>query len=233
MYEYLIDGNVGKAYTRAGYSAVGHSAETAGARLLKNVGIQRFLNKCQQKVAAKAELSVQMLVDRLRDIAFADPRELIEHYVGCCRYCHGEEFRYQRTTGEYNREYEQWQASKAKNKGEWDVKGGIGYDPRKSPHADCPDCAGAGFGRTVVKDTRHLSQSAAALYAGIKQTKDGIDVKTHSQLDAIEKLAKHLGFYKIDNEQKKPELSEALAGFIGQLHESSAGRLPIAAQKKR
>ncbi|HWH83232.1 MAG TPA: terminase small subunit [Burkholderiaceae bacterium] len=226
--EYLIDGNAGKAYTRAGYSAAAGSAHVNGHRLLKNAAIQRFLQQSQQKVAAKAELSIQMVVDRLRDIAFADPRELIEHYVGCCRHCWGEGFGYQRTAGEFNREYEKWAAS---GKGEFDQKGGIGFDPRKPPNPDCPDCAGAGHGRTVVKDTRHLSPGARALYAGIKQTKDGIDVKTNSQVDAAEKLMRHLGGYEKDKEPVVP-LVDAVREFVKGLHQSGAGRLPIAPQRK-
>lgn len=45
---------------------------------------------------------------------------------------------------------------------------------------------------------------------------------------ALDMLMKHLGGYNADNKQKAPELTEALAGFLGQLHQSGAGRLPIA-----
>jgi hypothetical protein len=57
------------------------------------------------------------------------------------------------------------------------------------------ECFGKGLGRTYVNDTRKLSPAAAALYAGIKQTKDGIEVKMHSKLDAMERLCRHLGLY--------------------------------------
>ncbi len=50
---------------------------------------------------------------------------------------------------------------------------------------------------------------------------------------ALDMLMKHLGGYKVDNDQKKPELAEQLSQFFGALHENAAGRLPIAAQRKR
>lgn len=46
---------------------------------------------------------------------------------------------------------------------------------------------------------------------------------------ALDMLMKHLGGYKVDNEQKKtPELTEQVASFLGELHRSGAGRLPVA-----
>jgi phage terminase small subunit len=238
--EYLIDGNAGKAYIRAGYSATASSAAANGHRLLKNAEIAAFLAKSQQKVAARAELTVQMLVDRMRDIAFADPRELVEHVVHCCRHCHGKDWNYQWTVVEqkkaieaYTEAIESGKFKKGESRDPPDFSGGTGFDPRKGPNADCPHCMGNGHGRTFFKDTRKLSPAAAALYAGVKQTKEGIEIKMHSQLDAAEKLAKHLGMYEKDNEQKKPELSEAIAAFVGGLHGTGVGRLPLAPQKAR
>ena len=47
---------------------------------------------------------------------------------------------------------------------------------------------------------------------------------------ALDMLMKHLGGYKTDNDQKKPELAEALAGFVGQIHQAGAGRLTFKAR---
>jgi phage terminase small subunit len=80
----------------------------------------------------------------------------------------------------------------------------------------------------VLKDTRTFSKAAAALYAGIKVTKEGTQVLTHSKLTALEMIFKHLGLYLKDNEQKKNELSEQLRELVGELHESQAGRAPLA-----
>lgn len=50
---------------------------------------------------------------------------------------------------------------------------------------------------------------------------------------ALEKLMKHLGLFEKDNNQKTQTLADAFAQFIGQLHGSGAGRLPVVAPKPR
>ena len=62
----------------------------------------------------------------------------------------------------------------------------------------------------MLKDTRNLSPAAVALYAGVKQTKEGIEIKMHSKMDALEKLAKHVGLYEKDNQQKADPLASLL-----------------------
>jgi phage terminase small subunit len=54
--------NAGEAYRLAGYRAASHSAETAGPRLLKNVQIQQRIVQLQQKVARKAEITLESLL---------------------------------------------------------------------------------------------------------------------------------------------------------------------------
>lgn len=88
-----------------------------------------------------------------------------------------------------------------------DAKGKETRDPRR----DCEACAGDGHADILFKDTRKLSPQAAALYAGVKVTKEGIEVKMHSKLDALDKIFKHLGLYAAD---KKVELTGAHGGPI-------------------
>lgn len=138
----------------------------------------------------------------------------MEVKTGCCRCCHGEGHKFQRTLLEMNSDRERW-LDKGKDPSEFDEQGGIGFNPLLLPHPECPNCGGDGDARTVLKDTRHLSPSAAALYAGAKQTKDGIEIKMHSKLDALEKLAKHVGLYQKDNEQKTDPLAALLHRISG------------------
>ena len=86
------------------------------------------------------------------------------------------------------RDMELWKV-KGNAPSDFDQEGGIGFNPHMAPHENCPDCMGEGTIHTIVKDTRFLSPAAVALYAGIKQTKDGIEVKMHPKTDALEKLA--------------------------------------------
>jgi phage terminase small subunit len=143
------------------------------------------------------------------NIVFADPRELVQVKVGCCRHCWGEGYKFQRTIGEFNHDREHF-ALKGGNMAEFDEKGGIGFDPLKPPHPQCPDCGGDGNPRTVLADTRHLSPAALALYAGAKMTKYGIEIAMHDKAAFAEKLFKHLGLYEKDNQQKTDPLASLL-----------------------
>lgn len=144
-------------------------------------------------------------------IVRADPRELVEYAVSCCRQCHGKDHAHQWVDqAEFERAVEAAYAEherKASRLKEGDRQpqlhlpsdhGGFGFDPRLKPHADCPACLGAGVGRAIIKDTRTFGRGALALYAGIKETKDGFEVKMHSKLDAMEKVFRHLGMYDLD-----------------------------------
>jgi phage terminase small subunit len=111
--------------------------------------------------------------------------------------------------------------------------GGFGFDTQGTPHPQCPHCLGRGNGHTVFKDTRFISPEAAALFAGIKETKDGLEFKFHSKLEAAKELARLLGMYEKDNEQKGAGVAQALASFVSGLHSRGAGRLPIADPKKK
>jgi phage terminase small subunit len=55
--------------------------------------------------------------------------------------------------------------------------------------------------------------------------------KLVDKLGGLDMLMKHLGGYKVNNDQKKPEFAEQMATFIGELHQSGGCRLRIAAKK--
>ena len=205
--EYLVDLNATQAAIRAGYSE--KTARQQGARLLSNVYIQAAIAQARQEQQQRTQITADSVVKEAALIAFADARELVQHVGGSCRHCHGEGFKFQRTVSEMNHDREQW-INKGKELSEFDEKGGIGFDPHKVPNPVCPECMGRGWGRTFISDTRNLSPAAAALYAGVKETKDGFEIKMHSKLDAIEKLAKHLGVYEKDNQQKADPLTALL-----------------------
>lgn len=192
--EYLVDLNATQAAIRAGYKA--HSAEVHASRLLSKANIRRAVDTAMARRAARTDITADRVLMKLWAIANADPNELIEHRVGCCRYCWGEGNKYQRTRGEMERDRIKWINSKEENKPDFDVMGGVGYHKRKPPNPECQECFGDGVGEVVVKDTRKLSPEAQALYAGVKQTKDGIEVKMKDQDAALLSTAKHIGFFK-------------------------------------
>lgn len=205
--EYLVDLNATQAAIRAGYSV--DSARQMASENLSKPYIQAAISEARKAQQERTGITADKVLAEIASIAMADPRELVEVKTGCCRCCYGEGHKYQRTVGEMNRDREAW-VEKGKNPAEFDEAGGIGFNPLLQPRGECPICGGDGMARTVLKDTRRLSPQAAALYAGAKQTKEGIEIKMHSKLDALEKLAKHLGLYEKDNQQKTDPLAALL-----------------------
>lgn len=203
--EYLIDLNATQAAIRAGYSE--KTARYIGHENLTKPHIQAAVSKAQQERAERTGITADRALREAWNVAIADARELVQVKVGCCRYCYGEGNRYQRTVGEMNRDREAWAEKKDNAPADFDEKGGIGYDPLHMPFAACPECGGDGQARVVLGDTRSLSPAAVSLYAGAKQTKEGIEVKMHDRGAALEKVFKHLGLYEKDNGQKNDPLA--------------------------
>jgi phage terminase small subunit len=223
--EYLKDFDATAAYVRAGYHASRNASKSAH-EMLKRPHVAAAVSAKNVEVLEVAGVNVTEALRQAWDVATADHRELIELYVVNCRHCWGRDFKYQWNEAEVDaatRDFEQGKLKKAP-----DFTGGMGFNPRREPCADCPTCGGLGIYRVILKDTRTFGPKAVALYAGVKVTKDGTQVLAHSKMDALEKVFKHLGLYLKDNEQKKSELSEQLRELVGELHQSQAGRAPLA-----
>jgi phage terminase small subunit len=193
--EYLIDLNGTQAAIRAGYSA--KTANEQASRLLTNVSVAQALAEAQAKLSERSEITAEMVMRELWAIGTADPNELIEYRRGCCRYCWGKGFRFQRTDAEmrearttFDRDHDDELG------GEFDMQGGVGFDPRKDPNPDCPECHGEGQGQAIIKDTRKLTGPVRKLYAGVKITKEGLEVKMHDKVAALTLAGRHLGMFK-------------------------------------
>lgn len=205
--EYLVDMNGTQAAIRAGYSV--RSAAEQAYDLLRKPQVWAAITAARKAQMERTQVDADRVVREAWNIAIADPRELVQVKIGCCRYCWGEGHRRQRTLSEYNSARE-LHRTKGEPDDTWEEEGGIGYDPLRDPHPGCPECHGDGHPRTVLGDTRKLSPQALALYAGARETKFGIEILMHSKLDAMEKLAKHLGLYEKDNQQKTDPLASLL-----------------------
>jgi phage terminase small subunit len=226
--EYLVDLNATQAAIRAGYSE--RTADQQGSRLLKKVKVREEIRARQVKRSEKVEITAAKVLERWVEIAFADPNELIEYRRSCCRYCWGKDHRWQETPSEqaHRRDVHATEERAFKrdpkdnpDPGEFSERGGLGWDPRKDPHPDCPECFGEGQERPFAKDTRKLSPAGAALYSGVKITRDGMQVLMQDQGAALAKVAQHLGMLKERHEHSGPnggpiettDLVDALAGF--------------------
>ena len=207
--QYLIDLNGAQAAIRAGYSK--RTANTIAAILMAKPHIRAAIDAAAAKRAEELGIQAKEVLRLLWNIATADANEVVQHRRGCCRYCHGTDFLYQRTPSEMRdaRRRHEFAVAEAKKAGkpvpEFDEAGGIGYDPNNDPHPDCPECHGDGEAHVYVEDTRALSGAARTLYAGIKQTKDGLEIKLHDRTRAAELVGKHLRLFAEKLELSGPD----------------------------
>lgn len=194
---FLVHLNQTKAAEEAGYAK--KRARQAGSDLMQLPEIQARIQALMDARAVRNNLDADAVIQRLWNIATADANELVEYRRTCCRHCYGVGHNYQRTERELAAMREAWEQRKEKK--DTDVftvpggDGGTGWDPRRDPFIDCPECFGAGVEDIYFKDTRKLSPAARMLYAGVKTTKDGIEVKTHSQEAALVNIGRHLKLF--------------------------------------
>lgn len=203
--EYLVDLNATQAAIRAGYSE--RTANEQGARLLANASVAAAIAEAQAARSARTEITQDVVLQRLWQIATADANDLVEFRRTCCRHCWGVGHDYQRTDRELAKLAAEW--GKAKMQGEAvediDTSGGNGWDPRRDPHPDCPVCFGEGQGDVMVKDTRKLNAAGRALYNGVKVTKEGVQIAVKDPMQALQLVGRHMGMFKDRTEVSGPD----------------------------
>lgn len=190
-----------KAYMRVfggEYAIAGSSASL----MMSYPHVQAAIAKWEAELCKDLRMDVEQYVRELVLVATADPRDLSERYIGSCRHCHGMGHQHQYTQNEFNMLLNAHIVRRARDKNpdplglDFDCKGGMGFNQRRAPHPECTECFGDGVGYEVFKDTRTLSAGAARLYAGVKKTRDGLEIKTRSPDKAIEILGNILGLVK-------------------------------------
>ena len=221
--EYLIDLNATQAAIRAGYSE--KTAEIIGFENLRKPNIEKFIKEAMNKRSEKTEITQAMVLERYWKIATADPRKLIEYRRCACRYCHGNNFKYHWIDeNEFAQSYTESVAHNEYNPNEQyaipDNEGGYGFNPTSSPNEDCPKCFGRGSGEVAAHDTRNIDEQTSMLYAGVKVTKDGLEIKMHDQLKALETVARHLGMF-IDQTKISGDANNPFTLLINQVGGSS------------
>lgn len=194
---WLVTQNGTQSYLDAGYECKSDAvAAAAASRLLKKVKDHPYTLAKRAELFANTELVTGNVIQRIYGAAMADARELVEYVYKCCRCCHGKDFRYQMTPREMDARKARHEELKIEAKLEkrpapkFDELGGLGFDTNRDPHPDCPECNGNGIGQLVLKDTRHLSPGALALYGGVKETKDGLEMKVYDARPYLEMLGR-------------------------------------------
>lgn len=204
--KYLSDPDMnGTAAYRHAYPACksDEAAAVGASRLLSSAKVQEELARQRSERSERTKITQDKVLQHFWAIATANPNELIEHRRVCCRHCWGDGFNFQRTDREMARDRAAHEKAVAefkpgKNKtppGAFEEAGGVGYDERRGPNPGCPECFGDGVGKTVAKDTRQLSREGRRLYAGVKQTKEGLEIKVHDQAAALVNVAKLQGYF--------------------------------------
>jgi phage terminase small subunit len=228
--EYTTDFNGTQAAIRAGYST--RTAQEQASRLLSNIIVQAALRELMADRVKRLEIDGDEIIRRWHTILNADPNELSQFRRLCCRHCWGDGFGYQYTPGEFQKAKLRHAEKRAETLFKSDQKVDIGefskepgnwFDKRRDPNPVCPECHGDGVGEPFFLDTRKLSPAALALYSGVKEGREGIEILMASREKAAENLARALGLYK----DKEAEVNINLVAG-DDLHRMYAERMDIA-----
>lgn len=149
-------------------------------------------------MAAIRDLVLQDATDILR----ADPSELVTHRRLNCRHCHGighayrwiDEEEFWRTIADAS---ERAEASGKAAKLPTD-EGGYGFRRLGPPSPTCPRCEGEGLEDVRLADVRTLSGPARRMYAGVKVTRNGVEIAMRDKDSARALLANYAGMLKQD-----------------------------------
>lgn len=160
-------------------------------KLNKNPKIARRIREYQDEAFGKLNVTRDWLLQWWFYRMIYDPAEITAWAISCCRHCYGDDGLYQWRAHEYLRACAEAEEAKAPLP---DIQGGLDFDASKPPVDDCPNCHGRGVGRTNIADTSQLSPMARAAFEGIKETRNGIEIKMADKDKAAENFAKLSGF---------------------------------------
>lgn len=196
---WLVHRNAHQAYIEA-YEAKRMNPATAyrnGHKMLRHDKIapiiEARLEQLGERLTDETELTIQRVVEEYIALSFADPDEVTGVRVGACRYCHGADHMYHWTPAEFA------EATRKAERAETelpDPQGGLDFDRTALPDPACPECRGEGQLRQVPVDTSKLSPGGRALFAGVKPTANGLEIKLRDRDKALENAAKIIGAFR-------------------------------------
>lgn len=177
VFWYVKTKNRVEAYKKAGYKCTGDTAYAAASRMYRNVKVSRAIKALAKRMRQRYTADLDEIVDQLVAITRADPNLVSQYRRVNCRFCWGEENKYQWRD---ESEYEAALSKAAENGKPPPEDGGTGFIDNADPNPDCPRCQGEGKGQMIINDTRDLEGDELMYYLGVKQTKNGLEVLTES-----------------------------------------------------
>lgn len=194
MEEYCKDRNATRAAIRAGFAA--SNAENTGWRLVNDPQVRVLIEAEMARVTQEARVEAASILREYLDLATADSSRVMYVRRVNCRYCNGIAHQYQWNAREYAEACDA--TVRPPKKGEApaplpDCSGGFGWRHNAEPHPDCPECAGEGIEDIFFHDTEGLTGPERKLIAGVKRTRDGLEVKLRDQDGALKILAQYAG----------------------------------------
>ncbi len=229
--EFVACLNATEAYARVNPDVTHKTAQQKGWRKTKNPKIAARIAELRKERQRATDIDTDYLLRKCVQTVNADPNELVELRRDCCRYCYGDGHRYQYTPAEWEAVLMRYQADchTAELAGkrpppEPDPRGGVGFHRRMPPLPTCPECHGEGVEDVHLKDTRLLSPEARQLYAGVRMTKHGLEIKTHDRNKNIEMAARMIGAFqdRVDHTNAGEKFEPmSLADFYGQPRDDS------------
>lgn len=187
--QHVVDGKTRvDAYRLAGYSGTGNAAYVTASQLLRNPKVSRYVHHLRNERQKRYAAELDDVIGQLTAIINADPNEISQYRRVNCRYCWGNDHKYQ-----WRDIAEQLSAErKAESDGVAppDTSGGIGFVDNADPNPECPRCNGEGVGEPFFADTRDLEGDARYLLHGVKLGKFGIEILTADKDSARKELAR-------------------------------------------
>jgi phage terminase small subunit len=207
--------NASEAFRKT-FNVKGWLPQTVGTRaleLLSEPEIISEISKFTERNLEAGKVSRVEAIRLVREIATADASMLSQVQVRNCRHCWGLGHRYQWSSEiEYAFRCAEITDADAASQRAWerDVElgskrprpdptplpsdaGGYGFKIDGRPNGECPACLGDGITEVRFADTRTLTGPAKRLFAGVKKTKDGFEIKQRDQDMALKLLAQISG----------------------------------------
>lgn len=184
----VVSSSPTEAARKAGWGAAG--AANAANFLMRRKDIRELIRQAEEEHLQQIDLTASKIVNYWHLISHA---ELPLPDVGCCRYCYGTDHAYQYTLNEYRdalRAHTLLQLKKQqKDRREFDDRGGLGYDSRRPPSPDCPECHGVGINLPLVIDRERLTPAQRMALDEVKVNKDGsVSLRMRDRSRAMENL---------------------------------------------